>query len=110
VLRKPVKFRDRLTSHSAGVIAIVKKQVKTLNHKEFEQLVEELFGVESFENVKLTAGAGENGADVVMSVSAPFFDELNIVVQIKHHPGEDNDTTSIHQLRHAFSYYKAVAG
>jgi hypothetical protein len=45
-----------------------------------------------------------------MSVSAPFFDELSIVVQIKQHFGTDNDTTSIHQLRRAFEYYKAVAG
>ena len=73
-------------------------------------MVKDLLSVESFENVTLTAGAGEHGADVVMSVSAPFFEDLNIVVQIKHHRGEDDDTTSINQLREAFSYYKAVAG
>jgi hypothetical protein len=45
-----------------------------------------------------------------MSLSAPFFEDLNIVVQIKHHPGEDNDPTSVDQLRRAFEYYKAIAG
>ena len=46
-----------------------------------------------------------------MSLTAPFFDELNVVVQIKHHYPVDDDTTSVDQLRQAFDYYKpAVAG
>jgi hypothetical protein len=71
-----------------------------------------MLNAENFPNAKLevTAGSGENGADIVMTVSAPFFDDLNIVIQIKHHPGVDNDTTSIDQLRRGFNYYKAVAG
>ena len=84
--------------------------VNRLHPKEFEQLVKKLLEVMKFENTTLTAGPSENGADVVMSISAPFFDDLKIVVQIKHHPGEDNDTTSVEQLRIAFDYYKAVAG
>lgn len=35
---------------------------------------------------------------------------MKIVVQIKHHPGEDNDTTSIDQLKRAFDSYKAITG
>jgi Restriction endonuclease len=65
-----------------------------------------------FENPQWTAGAGENGADVVMSVNLPFFEEPKIVVQAKHHNrwSADNDTSSIQQLRKAFQYYNAMAG
>jgi hypothetical protein len=112
-LLKPVGWKERVASQSASVTDLIKKQiVDKLGPSEFEALVKEMLNAENFSNttLKVTAGSGENGADIVMTVSAPFFDELNIVVQIKHHPGEDNDTTSIDQLRRAFDYYKAVAG
>jgi len=109
---KPVGgWEERFNSESSNIISLIKEQViKKLHPTEFQDLVKKVLSFESFENINLTAGAWENGADVVMSVSAPFFDDLYIVVQIKHHPDEDNDTTSVEQLRHAFDYYKAVAG
>ena len=109
-LEKPVKWQERLASHSSTVIDLIRDAVKKLSPTEFEDLVKNLLDTENFENIKVTAGAGENGADIVMSVSAPFFNDLNIVVQIKHHPDIDYDMTSIDQLRRAFDYYKAVAG
>lgn len=111
-VEKPVGgWQERFDSESSKIISIIKeKVVNKLHPSEFEELVKELLNFESFENIKLTAGAWENGADIVMSVNAPFFDDLYIVVQIKHHPGEDNDTTSVVQLGRAFDYYKAVAG
>jgi hypothetical protein len=108
---KPVRWPERIASQLPSVIDLIREQVvRRLGPSEFEELVQDLLNIEKFENIKLTAGAGENGADIVMSVSAPFFDDLNIVVQIKHHPGEDNDPRSVDQLRRAFDYYKAVAG
>jgi hypothetical protein len=35
---------------------------------------------------------------------------LKIVVQVKRHLGEDNDTQSVDQLRRAFNHYNAIAG
>lgn len=101
-LLKPVGWKERIASHSSSVIDLIRKQiVEKLADDEFEELVKEILTAENFSNTALTvtAGRAENGADIVMSVSAPFFDELNIVVQIKHHKGVDDDVKSIEQLR-----------
>jgi len=106
-LSKPETWQKRIDSQSSHLVAFVKDNVLAKLHPtEFEELVKVL--VESdFENIKVTAGPTENGADLVMSVTAPFFDDLPVVVQIKHHLGqEDDDTTSVDQLRQAFDYYR----
>ncbi len=61
---------------------------------------------------QITAGAGEHGADIVMEIAIPFFEDSKIVVQVKHRVSGviDNDPTSIEQLRTAFIYYNAIAG
>jgi hypothetical protein len=70
---------------SSNITAIVKDIISHLSPSEFEKLIKNLIEQMKFENTKLTAGPSEHGADVVMSVSTPFFDELIVVVQIKHH-------------------------
>jgi HJR/Mrr/RecB family endonuclease len=110
-LLEPVKLKQRLEIQSSNLLKLIQEKViNRLHPKEFEHLVKNLLEAMKFADTTLTAGPSENGADVVMSISAPFFDDLKIVVQIKHHTGEDNDTTSVEQLRIAFDYYKAVAG
>ena len=109
-LTPTVPWIHRIRPQSSNITTPVKGIINHLSPKEFEQLIKHLLDEMKFENTKLTAGAGEHGADVVMSVSTPFFDELIVVVQIKHHWPVDDDTTSIDQIRHAFDHYKAAAG
>ena len=81
---RPAPWRDRIKPESSSILNLAKEKiVHKLSSAEFEELVKDVLEVERFENIQLTAGAGENGADVVMSVNAPFFDDLHIVVQIK---------------------------
>jgi restriction endonuclease Mrr len=105
------EWQERIDVQTSELISIVRDLViNKLHPKEFERIIKDLLDLMKFGNTKLTAGPSENGADIVMSIDTPFFDALNVVVQIKHHPGEDNDATSIEQLETAFEYYKAVAG
>jgi hypothetical protein len=111
-LVKPAKWQQRIDAYASNIVPrVVKDVINRSSPGEFEQLIYSLLEEEGFENTTLTAGPAEKGADIVMSVSTPFFDELNVVVQIKHHHPIDNDRTSVNQLRTAFAYYpQAVAG
>jgi hypothetical protein len=112
VLTAPVPWWDRTHSLMSSVIDKIKEEVvRNLHNREFEDLIKDLLEAEGFENLIMTRGPGERGADIVMSTSVPFFDDLKIVVQAKHHiEGEDNDKQSVNQLRQAFEHYKAIAG
>jgi Restriction endonuclease len=110
--RTAATFSDKIGKHSAKIIEAVERTIKELSPKEFEKLILTLFETMDFENPVWTAGPGENGADIVMSIAIPFFDEQKIVVQVKHHHnyGADNDLEPVNQLRRAFQYYNAIAG
>jgi hypothetical protein len=97
-LIKPVKWQERMDAQSSKLVDFVKDNVVKLSPGEFEELVRVLLESLEFENIKITAGPVENGADLVMSVTAPFFDDLPIVVQIKHHHPVEDDTTSVRKI------------
>jgi hypothetical protein len=106
-LATPVKWHERMDAQSCSLVDFVKKNIiPKLAPKDFEELVKVLLQSRDFENIKVTAGPVENGADIVMSVTAPFFDDLPVVVQTKHHYPVDDDTTSVNQLRRAFEFYR----
>ena len=106
----PVTFISRVKNRSRTVVDIMREILKEIGPYEFEELIKKVLESQDFENVRWTSGAGEHGADFVISVTVPFVGDLNIVIQVKNHYPEDNDTGSISQLRRAFEYYKAVAG
>ncbi len=108
--QKAASFYDRIGKHSNSILEVVEKAIRTLAPWEFEKLVFDLIKSMDFESATWTAGAGEHGADIVMSASIPFFDDLKVVVQVKHRQGTDNGIDSVEQLKAAFQYYNAVAG
>lgn len=73
-LEKAARWKKRIAAQSSNAVDLIKEQVvKKLSSSEFEELVKDILDIEKFENTKLTRGAGEHGADIVMSVSAPLF-------------------------------------
>jgi Restriction endonuclease len=75
-LTPTVPWLHRIRPQSSNITTLVKDIINKLSPTEFEELIQKLLDEMKFENTQLTAGAGEHGADVVMSVSTPFFDEM----------------------------------
>jgi predicted Mrr-cat superfamily restriction endonuclease len=109
---KPERFKEKVARWQKSLLPHLKDALqKDLSHNETERLVLEMLKRDrDGKDVEWIAGPSERGADILCSVQIGYGITYKLAVQVKMHPGQDNDQTGIEQLEQAFTAHGVQAG
>lgn len=100
------KFKELSSAMSAAAWDGIRSKYKGA---ELEKLVLRVLG-KVYDRIEHWGGAGEKGADLIAFTQDPLGLEFKIGVQVKLHEGQDDDTTSLNQIKWARAAHGIDAG
>lgn len=107
---KPEQFKDKVINWRESLLPHLTESLRnSLTASETERLILEMLRRDGLD-VLWSAGAYEQGADILCDVQLGYGLMSKIAIQVKMHWGEDYDTTGIEQLEKAFEVHSVQAG
>lgn len=107
---KPELFKSKVANWRTSLLPCLKESLRnSLTASETERLIFEMLRRDGLDAL-WTAGAYEQGADILCDVQLGYGLLSKIAIQVKMHWGDDYDTTGIEQLEKAFEAHAVQAG